>query len=149
MTAGYFDASLLLAAVLAERGAGQAASLWVEAENRLASDLLRFECTVALRRAAILQDLDPGGAWASERLAQVERFFAGITFKAIDASIENVLRENPGLARCRCLDAIHLATALYFRPQLGEPLAVCTLDRRLREAAQAQGFQVLPAKLRS
>jgi len=144
MSPRYFDASLLLGAVLEEAAGEEAAAVWLAAEDRLASDLLRYECIVALRRAAIFQDLDPGGEWAAGRLAKLEIFFDSITFKAIDDSVEAVLRANPQLARCRCLDAIHLATAIYFRPHLDEPLAVCSLDRRLREAALGLGFPVLP-----
>lgn len=144
MSLRYFDASLLLGAVLEEASGEEAAAVWLAAGERLASDLLRYECVVALRRAAILQELDPGGEWAAERLARLESFFQSITFKAIDDSVEAVLRANPPLARCRCLDAIHLATAMYFRPHLDEPLAICSLDRRLREAALGLGFPVLP-----
>ena len=77
----------------------------------------------------------------------LEQFFSGINFKFIDQSIEEVIRKNANLALCRSLDAIHLATALYFRPHLDEELCICSLDRRLREFAVKFDLKILPEVL--
>lgn len=144
-----YDSSAVLSLVLEARGSVDHVALWESAGTRLASDLLRIECLIAVRRAAILQGLQPDDEWATSRLVELERLYAGMTFKTIDESIEQTIRENPSLARCRSLDAIHLATALYLRPHLEEPLALCSLDRRLREAAAGQGFAVLPESVQT
>jgi predicted nucleic acid-binding protein len=47
----------------------------------------------------------------------------------------------------RGYDAIHLACALLYREGLGEPVSLATFDRLLRQAAQAEGFLVLPAMM--
>jgi predicted nucleic acid-binding protein len=46
--------------------------------------------------------------------------------------------------RIRALDAIHLASAMTARANLG-PIDLLTLDDRIRAIGQALGFRVLPA----
>ena len=67
-----------------------------------------------------------------------------MTFKSIDDAIERIVRGENGLAGCRTLDAIHVATALYFAPHLNEPLVICSFDRRLRSAAEGLKLQTHP-----
>ena len=67
-----------------------------------------------------------------------------MTFKSIDDAIERIVRGESRLAGCRTLDAIHVATALYFAPHLNEPLIICSFDRRLRSAAEGLELQTHP-----
>ena len=62
----------------------------------------------------------------------------------MDSSIEDMIRKNANPAGCRSLDAIHLATALYFQIHLEEELKVASLDKRLREVAAGFGFKLQP-----
>lgn len=142
----YFDSSFLLSALLEQRPAAEH-SVWDRATRRLSSDLLRFECHVSIRRVAALQPQSAADSWLDERTAILEQAFQQTTFKSIDEAIEAVVRGERRLADCRTLDAIHMATALYFSPHLDEPLVVCTFDRRLRRVATALGFAVSPERL--
>lgn len=146
---GFYDSSILLSAVLEERKQIDHSAYWDTVDTRLASELLRIECVIAIRRAAIMQNLDPADEWASRRVEELANYFKSLTFKTIDDAIIGIIRDTPSLARCRTLDAIHLATAMYFQPHLDEPLFVCSFDRRLREAAVYQGCQVIPESLES
>jgi predicted nucleic acid-binding protein len=47
----------------------------------------------------------------------------------------------------RGYDAVHLACALQYRDGLGELVTLATYDRLLWQAAQGEGFPVLPAVL--
>ncbi len=68
-----------------------------------------------------------------------------LEYKRIDDDILDIIRKNAFLANCRSLDAIHVATALYFKPYQDEPIQIVTLDSRMRETAGKAGFTVLPA----
>ena len=142
--AGYYDSSLLLAAALGQFAAADYADAWDGEVVRVASLLLRIECVVALRRAAVAGGQKPDGRWVRARLSAVAPFLDAVTTQAVDDRIEEIVRAEPRLAQCRALDAVHLATALYLRDFLDEPLRVCSLDKRLRAAAVDLGFEVRP-----
>ena len=144
MAARYFDSSVILSALLEEKDTAD--ELWVGSDRRLSSALLRIECVVAIRRAAIQRAVAPEDSWARERLDAPARFLEAMSFKAIDGSIEEVIRLNPALAGCRTLDAIHVATALHFKPYVEGSLEIVTLDRRMRQLAGKLGFQVQPSE---
>ena len=55
----------------------------------------------------------------------------------MDASIEDLIRLTPALSDCRALDAIHLATALYFKNHLDEQIGIVPpFDRRMAVLAR-------------
>jgi predicted nucleic acid-binding protein len=140
----YFDSSFLLSALLEERPESDHVA-WDQARERLSSDLLRSECGIALRRAFLAQPPGTPADWVAKRVAKLDEFLARITFKALDTPIETIVRGEERLAGCRTVDAIHVATALYFAPHLDELIEVCTFDGRMRAAAIALGLAVRPA----
>jgi predicted nucleic acid-binding protein len=140
----YFDSSIILSELLEEKVSPSLDELWNGAEKRLSSNLLKIECVIALRRAALVQGVAADGEWVSERLDLLSGFLDSLNFKAIDGSIEEVIRLTPALADCRTLDAIHVATALHFKPYVEGQLEIVTLDRRMRQLAGKVGFQVQP-----
>jgi hypothetical protein len=77
-------------------------------------------------------------------LEALDRVLGALNFKAADRSIEEIIRQTPALADCRVLDAIHVATALHFRPHTDGPLEIVTLNSRMRGLAEKVGFPVMP-----
>lgn len=146
MTVRYFDSSVFLSELLQEKVHPLVEGLWDGAGERLSSSLLRIECVIGIRRAALLQGLAADDKWARERLDLLYGFLDALSFKAVDGSIEEIIRLTPALADCRTLDAIHLATALQFRPYVEGSLEIVTLDRRMRLLAGKLGFQVQPSE---
>jgi hypothetical protein len=143
----YYDSSLILSAILEEDRIVDFAASWDNLTIRLSSNLLQIECIIGIRRAGALLNLSPDDDWIGRRIDILESYFSGIHFKIMDSSIEKTIRDNSSIARCRSLDAIHLSTALYFKPNLDEPLYIATLDHRLRKAADELGFDVFPKEL--
>ncbi len=140
----YYDSSIILSAVLEEKSTFDYALAWDDVSPRLSSNLLKIECIIGVRRAGILQNLPADDEWVAHRIDILEQYFNGIYFKLVDDSIEGAIRKNTDLAGCRSLDAIHLATALYFRPHLDEELYISSLDKRLREVAVKLSFKLFP-----
>ena len=143
--ARYYDSSFILSVVLEERSDIDISSLWDSETERLSSALMKIECIISIRRAGQRQNLPTEDSWTAERIEAIDRYFGAITFKQVDDSIEQAIRDESRFSQCRTLDAIHLATARYFARYLDEPLQICTLDKRMREVANQMGYETLPA----
>jgi predicted nucleic acid-binding protein len=136
---GYFDSSILLSILLNEDGKKRAWEAWSLADERFSSLLVEAEVHVVLRRYRAAARLSPRGASAlnvkeNEALAMTDSM-AAIPFTR---AILDTLRSENALTQCRSLDAIHLATALFVRRETGDPLAICSLDARMRETARSR-----------
>jgi predicted nucleic acid-binding protein len=133
----YFDSSVLISLLVGDKQSGRARELWHGEVERVSSILLDIECTTLLRRlgqAGSSFDRDE----AEERLSLA---LEEITLKPVDEDVAETVRSTPGLSGCRTLDAVHLATALYF--QAADPdLLVCTFDVRMAEVAGRVGLAV-------
>ncbi len=135
----YLDASALVKLVLAEPGTDVVEDIWTHSAG-VCSSLI---CYPELR-AAIAYAVRGGRV----READVSAFRAAVEFvwdQVIGIEVDDrVVRAAGDLAerhRLRAADAIHLASAVRIR----EPdTSFVAFDARLREAAAAEGFQVLP-----
>jgi predicted nucleic acid-binding protein len=141
----YFDSSAVLAFLLQEPEGVETARLWVEGGPRTSSLLLRAECFGNLRR-----NLPKGSArsrknWLAEKFDGLSKCLEEVTLKDIDGEILAVLEKQEELSECRTLDAIHLATALYFRGKTDGDFSIVTLDERMRQVAAKLKLNVLPA----
>lgn len=135
--ATYYDSSALLEVALGGASARAVVACWDEDPVRVASVLLEAESLVVLRRAA-------SRVRGKRRIGLLDELLAAIVVRDVDSEVLRVLRRAPSLSSCRSLDALHIATALFFRLHLDEPLRICVLDRRMRELATAHGFPVVP-----
>lgn len=137
----YYDASFLLSGFL-ETVQPVHHSLWDDESVKFSSNLLEAECVTVLRRVAATRP--EAAEFLTTRLEYLDRCLASIHLATVNNEVLRRLRNEPPLAACRTLDALHLVTALLFQDQLDEPLTVCTLDNRMRATAQALGFPVNP-----
>jgi len=144
MSAAYFDSSVLISILLREGRAEVSAAIWDAQEVRVSSVLLGAECWTGVRRHFLRtgKEIKPG--WREERIAFLDRVLGMVELKPVDVEIMEFVKKNPRLADCRTLDALHLATALFFREHADSDLLFVTLDPRLRETALKFQFKVLP-----
>lgn len=134
----YFDASVVVSLVKKNPGSERAASLWLAEPRRVSSSLLAVECVTAIRRGGAA-----GWAPALDAEPRLELILGEVTLKQLDDEIVEIVRRTPALARCRSLDAVHLATALHFADRSDEPFALATFDARMAEVAAAAGLKVI------
>lgn len=146
MAVAYFDSSVLLSILLQETAWKASGILWEEYPKRVSSLLLNAECWTGIRRHFLRIGQLPPAGWMAERGAFLDSKLEEVTIKPMDMQTIARLKADPGLAECRTLDALHLATALECRERTGEDLVVITLDRRMRETAIKAGLKVLPAQ---
>ena len=141
----YLDASALVKRYVAEAGSVEVASLIREAQAIGTAVVSRAEVAAALAMAT--------------RVGLVTREAALAALKAFNADWEHLIRiqfGEPLAARAGMLawehglrgyDAVHLATALFWRETLGEAITVATYDRELWRGAQASGLSPWPAAM--
>ncbi|MEO8509763.1 MAG: type II toxin-antitoxin system VapC family toxin [Chloroflexota bacterium] len=126
MSVAYLDSSAFLKLVFAEPESAALAE-WVQAwPQQASSQLLRLEAFRAVRR------------FRPDLLGELRVLLTGIDL----VTVSDDLLETAGSLEpltLRALDAIHLATALALRNDLG---AVVTYDRRMIEAAHQLGLPV-------
>ena len=141
----YLDASALVKRYVAEAGSAEVASLIGEAQAIGTAVVSRAEVAAALAKAV--------------RVGLVTREAALAALKAFNADWEHLVRlqfSEPLAARAGTLawehglrgyDAVHLATALFWRETLGEAITVATYDRELWRSARASGLVPWPAAM--
>jgi predicted nucleic acid-binding protein len=133
----YLDSSVILRIIL---GAPEPLAGWQELEHSISRGLLHVECLRTLERMR-LAEKKPAEVIAIRKKAVDD------LISAVDLlDVTNGILHRAGarfVAPLKTLDAIHLATALFFRDDRHENLAFATHDKQLGRAASALDFKVL------
>jgi len=138
----YFDSSVLLTILLSEKQYDKACSLWNNADFCLSSFLLRIETNISLRRSHKISVHKDNDSWLFQKMNELNGMLDDIHCKPIDSSIEQIIIKNKDLAGCKSLDAIHIATALYFKENSREQnIILYSFDRNMLVIAKRFGFE--------
>lgn len=140
----YFDSSAVLSFLLQQKEGVEAAKIWMDHDARVSSLLLKAECHINLHRNAGSLPKSAAKEWLQDRLVVLSGCLTEVNLKDVDASILEIINHELGLMECRTLDAIHLATALFFREKGDEDFVLVTLDTRMRQTAAKLKIKVLP-----
>ncbi len=132
----YFDTSILLAILFKEKSLSKALDFWESSPQRVSSILLEIESLAVIRRVQ-----NKAKVLMLEKLLQ--DLLKEIELKILDLEIRKVVLENIKLDSLKSLDMIHLATALFFRENVDEPILFCSFDEALIQKANALNFQCL------
>lgn len=137
----YMDTSFLLKNYLSEAGSAEARQMWSDADGVFVSRVAYAEAMCAFHRKHRDGDL------SARRLRSVcdafRRDWQGLHRVEIGAALEPVLDRLVGRHALRGLDAVHLASAL-LASETTEEFLFASADRRLRQAARAEGMHVFP-----
>ncbi len=139
----YFDSSILLAILLDEKRKDEAKKLWDEATVRVSSILLKLEAITVLRRTyeQNKKKLDPG--WMTKKAEELQEYLKEINVRIIDGDIETIVFLRKEIAKCKTLDAIHIATALEFGKLIpASDFHLYTFDRGMAELAKLLKFKI-------
>jgi predicted nucleic acid-binding protein len=132
----YVDSSVILRAVLGQRGALSASD---ETARSITSSLARVECLRTLDRIRLEESLsDEELTRRREAVYRVLRSF--ILVDPVPAILERAAQPLPTVLGT--LDAIHLSTALLWQEVEAEPVFFATHDLALARAARACGLDV-------
>lgn len=136
MTA-YLDASAVLRIILQQPGP---LAEWPSITHAVSSSLLRVECLRAIER------LGRRGILDDDEVALRRAHVLDLLWSCHLVHPDPIVLERAALpmpTELGTLDAIHLATALLWAEQSGEPFAFATHDRALGTAAHAFGLEVI------
>ncbi len=137
----YAESSAVLAWLLDE-DSGEAVRQSLAAERLVVtSDLTLIECDRVVQRAAVLGELSE--ADAADLRAHLNRVASHWTLLRIGPEVVERARQPFAGDPIRTLDAIHLASLLIARSALAG-LALLSLDRRVRSAAERLGIELRP-----
>jgi predicted nucleic acid-binding protein len=112
---GYFDSSVILAILFNEEKQEEALKYWNDTDTKISSILLKIETIISLRRLYNNNKQRLDDSWLTEKLKELNEYLKEINYRIIDEGLEISISANNDLAKCRSLDAIHIATALEYR----------------------------------
>jgi predicted nucleic acid-binding protein len=135
----YVDTSVLLRAVLGQRGALSGS---VEAGKSITSALARVECLRTLDRLRLEENLSDDEV-VQRREAAFRLLGSLVLVDVTPAILDRAAQPLP--TALGTLDAIHLSTALLWREAEADPVTLVTHDPALARAARACGFSVIGA----
>jgi len=138
----YFDSSLVLAILLDEKLFDDAWNIWNSSEARFSSILLKIETNISLQRYYKANARYFDGVWLNKKEKILNDLLEDVFYKPIEEPFGNSIAKNKRLAGCRSLDAIHIATALYFRENAkGQEIILCSFDKNMLKVAREFGFE--------
>jgi predicted nucleic acid-binding protein len=132
----YLDASVVLRSLLREPGAIENWSRW---DLLVSSELIRVESFRSLDRLRLTGRLRE--AQMADAVDALRLLLKGFVQVPVESAIQD-RAAGPFSAVIGTLDAIHLATALLWMEEGGEPLLFVTHDVQLAVAARLSGLEV-------
>ncbi len=138
----YLDSSAIVKRYVAETGSEQVQALLGEATVVGTAVISRVEVAAAFAKAVRMKVLPRReAALALEAFNSEWDLFDRLQVTEFVTARASALAWEHGL---RGYDAMHLASALFWREMLDEPVWVATYDRELWEAARHAGLDVFP-----
>jgi predicted nucleic acid-binding protein len=138
----YFDTSALVKRYLAEEGSPAIEALWDKATRAVASEILYDEmaATFARKKREV-----PGDAEGIDQArANFQAEWPSMRRVAINDDVHRRVDELLTRHPLRGADAIHLASALLVHEALQQPVTFACADRKLADAARAEGLLIAP-----
>jgi len=143
----YFDSSVLLTILFNEERYDAARYMWETSDFWLSSFLLRIETNISLRRTHKLSEHKADDSLLFQKMNELNAMLKEIHCKPIDDSIEKIIAQNKELDGCKSLDAIHIATALFFKKNSRQDIVFCSFDKNMLAVAKELGFVTNPVNL--
>ncbi len=137
----YYDSSVILAILLDEPRKVEAKELWLSGNARVSSLLLKLETITVVRRTYDYNKSKLDASWLTKKTIELSEFMKEINFRIIDSEIDQIIHLRKDLARCRTLDAIHMATAIDLKKSIAGEFNFFSFDRDLLELAQSLRFK--------
>ena len=134
----YFDTSVLMAILLDEEKKEEAFKYW-QSSIRVSSILLKIETTIGLRRTYQNNKHLLENDWLTKKNKIMNEYFNEVNFMVVDNIIDREIQHQKELAKCRSLDAIHIASAIQFRI-INKDMVFYTFDKSMHALAEYYKF---------
>jgi len=134
----YFDSSILLAILLDEKRKEEALEFWNEA---------KLETVTVLRRTYEHNKNKLEPSWITKKINELNEYLQEVNFRIIDEDIEKIIFLRKEIAKCKTLDAIHVATALDFSKLIpSSDFYLYTFDKNMADLAKLLKFKINKSK---
>jgi len=139
---GYFDSSLFLAILLDENRQDEAVYIWKNYPVKISSILLKIETNISLLKFYKQNEYKFGINWFNEKKELRKNLLNEVFLSDITEYFADTMEQNDILARCKSLDAIHIATALDISEKYNEnEICICSFDKNMLKVAKELGFE--------
>jgi len=139
---GYFDSSLFLTILLDENRQDEAIYIWKSCPVKISSILLKIETNISLLKFYRQNGYKFGINWFNEKKALRKKLLSEVFFNDITEYFADTMEQNDTLAKCKSLDAIHIATALDISEKYGRSeVCICSFDKNMLRVAKEFGFR--------
>ncbi|MBN1960480.1 MAG: PIN domain-containing protein [Deltaproteobacteria bacterium] len=132
---------MLLEIYLSQVRAAKALEIITQHQAKVSSWLLSIEVSIVLRRVLNRSAKDKNLLTAAMKRLQKDltaiSLFDGLPILA------DRINEESKFARCRALDAIHVASAMLIRDLTGQNMQIATFDNRVADLANSLGLAVV------
>lgn len=139
----YIDSSILLSIIFQEESLTKSKEIWKKSKIRVSSILLEAECKICIKRTYLHNKKKVTSTWKDKKLSELQKLIDEISLKNIDSSTIEKIDKEDTLAGCRTLDAIHLATALEFKNEIGDDFHIFSYDKEFNKIAIELGLSTL------
>jgi len=137
----YYDSSVILSILLDEPRRTEAQELWLSGGARVSSLLLKLETITVLRRTYEHNRSKLDASWLTRKTVELGEFMKEVNFRIVDSEIDQIIQLRKDLAKCRTLDAIHMATAIDLKKSIDDELSFYSFDGELLGLAQSLRFK--------
>lgn len=142
----YIETSIILSILLEDDFYHKAVQIWNTTGEKVTSILTGFESLIVIRRF-YKANRKLGSRWLSIQEKKIKEILLECNVLNIDEDIYKIIELKKEIADCRSLDAIHIATAIYFKDQIGiSKMFFYSFDKRVIEVAEKFGLRKSVAK---
>ncbi|MDR2579365.1 MAG: type II toxin-antitoxin system VapC family toxin [Fibromonadaceae bacterium] len=142
MIIAYFDSSLLMSILLEEDRECEAKNIWESYKIKISSILLKIETNISLLRFYNRQENKYDEIWLANKKVKLRELLGDVFLHDITEEFAESMIRNSSLAKCKSLDAIHLATALNAQSNPNnKSICICSFDKNMLSIAKQLGFK--------
>lgn len=137
----YIETSIILSLLLEDEFYDEAVKIWNSPNEKVTSILTGIESLIVIRRYYKANTKRLNSKWLSVQEKKIKEMLSECNLLNIGEDVQKIIELKKEIADCRSLDAIHLATAIYFKNQLKvSKMSLYSFDKRVNSIAKKFGF---------
>lgn len=137
----YIETSIILSLLLEDEFYDEAVKIWNSPNEKVTSILTGIESLIVIRRYYKANTKRLNSKWLSVQEKKIKEMLSECNLLNIGEDIQKIIELKKEIAECRSLDAIHVATAIYFKDQVGvSRISFYSFDKRVNSVCEKFGF---------
>lgn len=138
----YIETSIILSLLLEDEFYDEATKIWNAKSEKVTSILTGIESIIVIRRFYKANSKSLTSKWVSTQEKRIKEMLSECNLLSIGEDIQKIIELKKEIADCRSLDAIHVASAIYFKDQVGvSRISFHSFDKRVMAVALKFGLR--------